>query len=135
MQENQKEVVKREAEVQEGIERTRSTKVYAPATDIIEKKDNMVLFADMPGVDEKSVEVTLEKNILTIYGKVEPRMPEKRKLVLSEYGIGDYHRTFTVSDAIDRDRIDATVSNGVLKLVLPKAEALKTKKIAVKAEN
>lgn len=128
-----KEVLKKEADLQKGIERTRSRKVYTPATDIFERKDDIIVTADMPGVDEKSIEVTLEKNILTIYGKVEPEIPEKHRLALSEYGIGDYHRVFTISNEIDRDRIKAEVRNGVLRLVLPKAESAKTRKIPVTA--
>jgi HSP20 family molecular chaperone IbpA len=88
----------------------------------------------MPGVDEKSIDITLEKNVLTIYGTVEADIPENHNLFLSEYGIGDYQRVFTLSDEVDREKIQAIVNNGVLKLILPKAEAAKTKKIQVKAE-
>ncbi len=129
-----KEVQKKEAELQTGVERTRATKVYTPSVDIIERKEDIVVTADMPGVDEKSVDITLEKNVLTIYGKVEPRMPENNRLVLSEYSVGDYQRVFTLSDVIDREGIRASVKNGVLRVVLPKAEKVKTKKIEVTSE-
>jgi HSP20 family molecular chaperone IbpA len=102
--------------------------------DIIERKDDIVVIADMAGVDEKSVDITLEKNILTIYGRVDPYTPENHRLFLSEYGIGDYQRVFTLSDEIDRDKIQATVKNGVLRLVMPKAELAKTRKIPIRAE-
>jgi len=88
----------------------------------------------MPGVDEKSVEVILEKNLLTIYGKVDAEIPEHHRLLVSEYGIGDFQRVFTLSDEVERDKIVATVKNGVLKLILPKIESIKTKKIPVIAE-
>lgn len=126
-----KEVQKKEAELEKGVERTRETRVYTPAVDIIEKNNDIVVFADMPGVDENSVDITLEKDLLTIYGKIEPEVPENHKLAVSEYGIGDYQRTFTLSDEIDKDHIQATVRDGVLRLVLPKAEKAKTKKIPV----
>lgn len=129
-----KDIEKRETEVKEGIERTRAKKLYTPQVDIIEGEDRLYLVADMPGVDEKSVDITLEKDVLTIYGTVEPEIPENHRLVSSEYGIGDYQRSFTVSDEIDRERIEATVRNGVLRLTLPKAEAAKTRKIPVKAQ-
>lgn len=129
-----KEVQKKEAEVKEGLERTRSKRLYAPPVDIVEEKDNLFLVADMPGVDENSVDITLDKNVLTIYGTVEPEMPENHRLVSAEYGIGDYQRTFTLSDEIDREKIEATVKNGVLRLTLPKAQTAKTRKIPVKAE-
>ncbi len=126
-----KEVQKKEAELEKGVERTRAKRVYTPAVDIIEKKDDIVLLADMPGVDEKSVDITLEKDLLTIYGRVEQEIPENYRLVISEYGDGDYQRTFTLSDEIDKDKIQASVKDGVLKLILSKAENARTKKIPV----
>jgi len=125
------EIKKKEAELEKGVEPTRATRLFTPTVDIVEHKDDIVMFADMPGVDEKSVDIVLEKDLLTIYGKVEPEIPENHRLVISEYGVGDYKRTFTVSNEIDRDRIQASVKDGVLKLVLPKAESAKTRKIPV----
>jgi HSP20 family protein len=125
---------KKEAGLTEKGERTRERNVYTPAVDIMERKDDIVLLADMPGVDETSVDITLEKNVLTIYGKVAAEIPGGYTLYLSEYGTGDYQRVFTLTEEVDRDKIQATVKNGVLRLVLPKAEAVKTRKIAVKGE-
>ena len=115
------------------VERTRSTTVYTPDVDILEKEDGIIVFADMPGADEKSVDITLEKDVLSIYARVEPEVPEKHQLLHAEYGMGDYQRSFTISNEIDRDRIEARVKNGVLRLVLPKAPAAKTRKIAIQA--
>jgi HSP20 family molecular chaperone IbpA len=129
-----KEITKKEAEVKEGVERTRSKKLYTPAVDIVEGKEELYLIADMPGVDENSVDITLDKNILTIYGTVEPETHDNYRLIYTEYGIGDYKRTFTLSDEIDREKIQATVKNGILRLKLPKAETAKSRKIPVKAE-
>jgi HSP20 family molecular chaperone IbpA len=130
-----KEMEKREAEAQAGgVERTRARKAFNAAVDIIEKKDRIVVIADLPGVDENSLDVTLEKDVLSIYGKVDAGVPEGRKPVYSEYAPGDYQRTFTLADSVDREKIKATVKNGVLRLVLPKAEAARTRKIDVKAE-
>lgn len=134
MADTSKEVQKKETEVVEGIERTKSRKIYTPDVDIIERKDDMVVIADMPGVDNKNVDITLEKNVLTIYGTVNPEFPENYRLAASEYGIGDYQRSFTLTDEIDRDKIHASVKNGVLKILLPKAETVKTRKIKVQAE-
>ncbi len=115
------------------VERTRSTTVYTPDVDILEREDSIVVLADMPGADEKSVDITLEKDVLSIYARVEPEVPEQHQLLHAEYGMGDYQRSFTISDEIDRDRIEARVKNGVLRLVLPKAQAAKTRKIAIQA--
>ncbi len=132
MAERKREGQKQEAGLPDRVEHTRAGRFYNPDVDIIEKKDNITVVADMAGVDEKSVDITLEKNILTIHGRIEPEIPEKMKLVYSEYGVGDYQRVFTLSGEIDRERIEAKVKNGVLTLVMPKSEAPKAKKITVK---
>ncbi|GAB4488038.1 MAG: Hsp20/alpha crystallin family protein [Thermodesulfovibrionales bacterium] len=134
MDDSANDMQKKEAEAPETGERTRACRIYTPQVDIIERKEDIVVIADMPGVDETSVDITLEKNVLTIYGRVDFEVPADYRLALSEYGIGDYQRVFTLSDEVDRDKIQATVKNGVLKLVMPKAEAAKTRKIPIKAE-
>lgn len=114
-------------------ERIRNVKTFVPRVDIYEAKDALFLIADMPGVDEKSVDVEMEKNILTITGRVDIEEMKDKIMVYSEYEIGDYERTFALSDEIDHDKIRATVKNGVLRLELPKAEKVKPKKITIKA--
>jgi HSP20 family molecular chaperone IbpA len=131
MTDTRMELQKQEAELEKGVEHTRATRVFTPTVDIIEHKNDIVVLADMPGVDNKSVDITLEKELLTIYGRVEPEVPEKHRLAISEYGVGDYKRTFTITNEIDRDHIQASVKDGVLKLVLPKSESAKTRKIPV----
>ncbi len=115
-------------------ERTKGKRVFVPRVDIFETKDGIVIAADMPGVDDKSVDVTLEKNILTIRGKVEAKPVEGHSLAYAEYDEGDYERSFTLTDEVDREKIEAKVKNGVLEVILPKAEPAKAKKIAIKAE-
>jgi HSP20 family protein len=134
MADSKRGIEKKEASNPELAERTRQRRVYTPDVDIIEKKDEIVLVADMPGVDEQSIDLTLEKNVLTIYGRVDFEMPESHKLIRSEYGVGDFQRAFTLSDEVDKEKIQASVRNGVLKVTLPKAAAAKTRKIEVKAE-
>lgn len=131
MTDTKRELQKKEAELEKGVEHTRATRVFTPTVDIVEHKNDIVVLADMPGVDEKSVDITLEKELLTIYGRVEPEVPENHRLAISEYSVGDYKRTFTISNEVDRDHIEASVKDGVLKLVLPKAESAKTRKIPV----
>ena len=87
----------------------------------------------MPGVDEKSIDITLEKSVLTLLGRVEQETHEGYCAAYVEYEAGDYERAFTLSDEIDRDRIEASVKNGVLRLTLPKAEPVKLRKINVKS--
>ena len=112
----------------------RTGRTYSPAVDIMETNNNILVIADMPGVDEKSVDITLEKDILTIYGMIEPSISGDLEAAISEYGTGDYQRIFTLTDAIDRDNIKATVRDGVLKLVLPKSEKGRTRRIEVSGE-
>ncbi len=133
MADKTKEMQKKEAEKTDLVERTRAGKIYNPDVDIIEGKDKIVVIADMPGVSEGSVDVTLEDNILTIYGKVDWDVPETMKITHAEYGVGDYQRIFTISGEINREKIQATVKNGVLRLVMPKNDAIKMRRIAVKA--
>jgi HSP20 family molecular chaperone IbpA len=134
MAEPKKEMQKQEAKTPEQGERTSDRRMYSPNVDILEKANDIIVVADMPGVDENSVDITLEKNVLTIYGRVEAEIPQNLRLARAEYGIGDYQRVFTLTDEINRDKIHATVRNGVLKLILPKAETAKTRKIQVNAE-
>jgi len=112
----------------------KNVKTYAPAVDIFETANNILVIADMPGVDERSVDVTLEKNLLTIHGMVDSTTHDGLELAFSEYGVGDYQRAFSITDEIDRNNIKATVKDGVLKLVLPKSEKIKTRKIEVTSE-
>ena len=133
MTDTNRDMTKTEARIPEGVERTKPRRVFRPDVDITEREDDTILIADMPGVDGRSLDITLEKNIITIKGRVEQEVPEGHRLVYGEYEVGDYERAFTLSDEVDKDRIQATIKNGVLRLVLPKAAAAKTRKIEVMA--
>jgi HSP20 family molecular chaperone IbpA len=125
------EAEKREVEAS-GAERTREQKAFVPYADIYETGDEIVVVSDMPGVSEETVEITLEQDVLTINGYVKTAPPEGYSLAYAEYDVGDFVRSFRVSNEIDRDGIQATLKDGVLRLHLPKAGPAKTKKIAVK---
>jgi len=127
------EVKNENTEVQEQTERIRDRRLYTPRTDIYETKEDLVLVMDVPGADEKLVEIVLEKNVLTVNAFPAFERPEQLSLAYAEYGEGDYQRSFTLSSEIDREHIEARVTNGVLYLSLPKAPAAKPQKIAVKA--
>lgn len=117
----------------EGAERTRDCQCFTPRADIYETEDTIVVVADIPGAHEDSIEITVEKNILTINAYVEPEAPEGYSLAFAEYEVGDFQRSFRLSDEIDRSRIEATVKDGVLRLYLPKAPEAMARKISVKA--
>lgn len=117
----------------QAVERTRDRKVFSPRTDIIENSDQYLVIADVPGADDSSVSITLEKNVLSIEARTNTSAPEGHTLVLSEFGMGDYARSFVLSDQIDREKIEASVKNGVLRLVLPKSGPAKAHQIKVVA--
>lgn len=135
MAEETKELQMEQAKKQELLEgdaeRTRSRLVFVPRVDIYEGNDAIVVLADMPGVAPEAVDITLESNVLNINGYVTPQYPEGYSLAWAEYRIGNYQRSFTLSEEIDQERIEATVKDGVLRLVLPKATPA-TRKIAIK---
>lgn len=116
----------------DGGERTRTRAVFVPRADIYETQDHVVLLVDMPGVAPDAVDITLEKRTLAIRGYAKDQQHQNYRQVYGEYGAGDYERVFTLSEDIDRDRIEASQKNGLLRLVLPKAAPAKARKIQLK---
>lgn len=127
------EVQKVEDQAVESVENNRDREIFSPHADIYETGDEFVVVADMPGVVEDSVEITLEKNVLTFKGRAETLEREGFKLAYSECRDGDYERSFTLSDGIDRDGIEATVKDGILRLTLPKSKEAAARKIPIVA--
>ncbi len=119
-------------EVQATGESTRNVPVFVPAVDIYESENALTLVADMPGVPIESVDIDLDSDQLTMRGTI-PTQEEKGKVIFREYTAGDYYRQFTLSSDIDREEIQASMKDGVLKLVLPKAEAAKPRKITIQS--
>jgi HSP20 family protein len=131
---NDKELqVRGKQELQTGTEQTRPGPVFIPAVDIFESEDTITLLADMPGVTGDGVTIDLHDGQLTITGEVEAQASENERVLLREYETGRYQREFTVSDRIDQAKISATMKEGVLRLLLPKAEKAKPRKIPVQA--
>jgi len=114
--------------VQEG---TRPGLVFRPDIDIVERKDGYVIYADLPGVDEESVDVRLEKGVLTLDAQL-ATLPEPGWQPLhAEYRLGSYHREFRVSDEIDASGVTAKMRNGVLELHLPRSAEQQPRSIPV----
>lgn len=114
-------------------ERGRCGCFYQPNVDIVEKADELVVTADVPGVPAGNIDVNFENGTLTIHGRVEARPGMRGDYLRREFGVGDFTRTFQVSEAVDASRISAECANGVLTLHLPKVEAVKPRKIEVQA--
>ena len=106
----------------ESVERTRERPVRAPRTDIYETEDDVVLVADMPGVDQKSIDITLERNVLTIVGRTQDVAPEGYRLAYAEFEGGDFQRSFALSSQADPNGIEASMKDGVLQVRVPKAK-------------
>jgi HSP20 family molecular chaperone IbpA len=127
------DVEKQEVSLTEGTERTRPGRAYIPRVDIYELDDALTIVADMAGVDENSLDITLEKNVLSLKGLVNVHSPDNFALAYAEYRTGDYERSFTLSEGVDQDNITATLENGVVKIHLPKAAPVKARKVTVNA--
>ena len=104
---------------------------FTPRVDILEKEEEIVLLADMPGVRSENADIRFEDGELTLHCRCLPRQPGVQYLA-AEYGVGDFYRVFTISDAIDSSKISAELKNGVMTVHLPKSETVKPKKIPVK---
>lgn len=112
---------------------TGATADWSPAVDIDEYADRFVLRADVPGVDPESVEVTLEKGVLTLSGSreqptAEGNAPERRRV---ERAAGRFHRRFTLPDTVDAEAVSASNRHGVLEVVIPKRAQVQPRRIAV----
>jgi len=128
------EIIQREHDKEQNgnvatIERTRGS-TFRPRFDIWETENELVLCGDLPGVSPSDLEVRFENKELTIYGKA-PTRQEGLEMLYSEYDVGDFYRTFTVGEAIDAEKIIAEMKDGVLTLHLPKAEAVKPRRIEI----
>jgi len=106
---------------------------FTPPIDIHEGADGLTLEADLPGATERNLHIHLEDNVLDLYAKIDSPAPEGARLVHEEYRLGDYHRSFILSDEVDRERITAELKNGVLSLFLPKADRARTRRIEIKS--
>jgi len=117
------------------VEKTHTNPTYLPKVDIYEdeKERKLVVVVDMPGAKEKDVSIGFEKGILNISAHVEPQIPEGHQLVYSEYKTADYQRTFSVPEEIDVEKIEASVKNGLVTVILPKSQKPQARKIPVKA--
>ncbi len=114
-------VESRKSENTRPAEETRSALVYSPDTDIYETKDAIMVVADMPGVDEKHVDIQLENDVLTLTGRSSAEDVQDMGLLYRGYSTGDYKRSFSLSEDVERDGIKARIKDGVLRITLPKA--------------
>ena len=130
---NAKEIqVKPKQEITSPAEQTKPGMVFTPSVDIFETDRELTLLADLPGVKAENLTIDLRENILTLTGEVEPFESDNEKDILVEYETGKYYRQFSLSNVIDQSKINANLTDGVLRLTLPKVEEAKPRKIEVR---
>jgi HSP20 family protein len=129
----QQEIAAQEKQAVQGQEKTRAGRFFLPVVDIQELNDSLKLYADMPGVRQSDVEVTLNGGTLTIVGAVSTEAYQKLAPLYTEYNVGSYFRQFELNEDIDDQRINATMRDGVLELTLPKSERARPRRIEVNA--
>jgi HSP20 family protein len=105
--------------------------LFNPPIDIYETPDGLVLYADLPGVTAEGLDLQVQNNKLTLFGHVSSRDPGPATVLHQEYEVGDYLRSFILSDEVDHDRIQAKLTNGVLRVELPRASRAKPRRIDV----
>ena len=128
----QKELeVQQKREVEKPQETTVPARFYQPNTDIFEDEGSLTVVMEMPGVQKDNVGITIEKNVLDVEGKIDFSTYEDLEPVYTEYNVGHYKRSFSLSSKIDQSKISADMNDGLLTLVLPKAEEAKPRTISI----
>jgi HSP20 family molecular chaperone IbpA len=114
-----------------GQEKTVPGRFFVPSTDAYETEDGLTLVMEMPGVVRENLDVSLEDGVLTVEGRLDFSKYEGLEPVYTEYNVGHYTRSFSLSDKVDQENIAARIEDGVLTLTLPKAQAARPRRIAV----
>lgn len=123
--------VQQKRELEKKQEATFPTRMFLPATDIFESDHALTMLIEMPGVSKESIEVKVEGDILTIDGRIDFSKYEGLQALYTEYNVGNFSRTFQLSNEIEQAGIKAELKDGVMKLVLPKAERAKPRRIEI----
>jgi HSP20 family molecular chaperone IbpA len=119
--------------LEKDIEMTQDKPTYTPNVDIYEDDSAICVYADMPGVNEKNISISLDDDVLKIVGEQDDVYPTGMKLIYKGYTPGILKRAFTLGVAVNQEKIKALIKNGVLAITLPKAEQAKPRKISVTA--
>jgi HSP20 family molecular chaperone IbpA len=123
--------VQQKRELDHKKEQTVATRTFVPTADIFETEAALTVSLEMPGVDKGAVDVNIEDGVLTVEGRLDFSKYKGMQPVYTEYNVGNYRRSFSLSNKIDQGKISAEMSDGVLTLVLPKAEEAKPRRIAI----
>jgi HSP20 family molecular chaperone IbpA len=123
--------VREKREVASKEEKTVPGRFYVPATDVYETEEALTVVLEMPGVDRKDIEVGLENDVLRVQGRIDFGKYEGMEPVYTEYNVGHYARSFSLSDKVDQEKISAQLEDGVLTLTLPKHAAARPRRITI----
>src|SRR5271166_441634 len=131
MAEDKEIAVREKKELAAKAEKTVPGRYYVPSADIYETDDALAVVLEMPGVEKKDLNVALENDVLKVDGRIDFAKYENMEPVYTEYNVGHYARSFTLSNKVDQDKISANLEDGVLTLTLPKAKHAQPRKIAI----
>ena len=106
---------------------------FVPRVDVQYDEKETVIYAEMPGVDDKSVDISLDDKNLIVTGYCQLQIPDGYSLKWQEYKIGNYRKSFLLNEKVGTSKISAEMKNGILKIILPVKEKCKPVKIKVKA--
>ena len=126
--------LEKETATAEPVEQAERTYTVVPAVDIIERPDQVIVLADLPGAEENSVEVQLENEQLTIGARASLQPPSGMEALYHGFDACEYRRVFALTDKIDREHISAALKHGVLRVTLPKLSAKQTRRTQIKIE-
>jgi len=110
------------------VDRYQDNCFITPNCDIYENNDAYIIEAELPGMNKENLDIQIEKNILTLFGKINK---DTSNLLYSECGLADYKRIFRITDHISVNDVSAKMENGIATIVLPKDEKAKPKKVQI----
>ena len=131
MADPQELAVREKKELVSKEEKTVPGRYYMPYTDINETDDALTVVMEMPGVEKKDVNIALENDLLRVDGQIDFKKYEGMEPVYTEYNVGHYTRSFTLSNKIEQERIEAQLEDGVLTLTLPKTKEAQPRRISI----
>jgi HSP20 family protein len=131
MAQSQSLEVQQKKELAPKEEKTVPARYYVPNADIYETEDALVVVMEVPGVEKKDLQVSLENDVLRVEGRIDFSKYDGLDPLYTEYNVGHYSRAFTLSSKIDQQQISAEVADGVLKLTLKKAREAMPRRIAI----
>jgi HSP20 family molecular chaperone IbpA len=131
MAEKQERSVREKKELVAKDEKTIPGRHYVPFADIYETDEELAVVMEMPGVEKKDLTVALENDVLKVDGQIDFAKYKDMEPVYTEYNVGHYTRSFTLSNKVDQDKISANLEDCVLTLTLPKAKHAQPRKIAI----